>query len=67
MIDIVCFNGEKFDLGFSKVYSCNEFNIAYGKEDNRKLLENKRLDILVSPSTILAMFFPKTFFIFLIL
>ncbi len=49
MIDIVCFDGEKFNLGFSRVYSCKEFNIAYGKEDNRKLLENKKLDILVSP------------------
>lgn len=49
MINIVCFDGEKFNLGFSKVYSCKDFNLAYGKENNRKLLENKKLDILVSP------------------
>ena len=46
MIDIINFTGEKFDLGFSKVYHLSEFNIKSG--DVRKLVNNKNLDIIVS-------------------
>ena len=49
MIDIVDFHGEMFDLGFSNVYHMRDFNIAIGSKDNRKLAEDKKLDILLSP------------------
>lgn len=51
MIDLVCFIGERFELGFSKVYNINELNIIFGGDENtnNKALENKKTDILVSP------------------
>lgn len=51
MIDIVCFEGEKFELGFSKVHHFKDFNIVVGGTDktNRKAVENKKIDILLSP------------------
>ena len=51
MIDIVCFIGERFELGFSKVHHVNELNIIFGGDENtnKKALENKKTDILVSP------------------
>ncbi len=51
MIDIVNFQGEKFNLGFSKVYHVSEFNIKSG--DVRTLVNNKNLDILVSSEKII--------------
>ena len=49
MIDVVNFKGEKFELGFEKVLHTSELNIKYGdnEEKNRKILEDRRLDILV--------------------
>ena len=51
MIDIVCFKGEKFNLGFFKIYNFEDFNIVVGGSDNknRKALSNKNTDILLSP------------------
>ena len=49
MIDIVNFYGEMFKLGYSKIYHAGQFNIAYGDKNNRKLVEDKKLDILLSP------------------
>lgn len=56
MIDIVSFrNGEeankKFNLGFSRVYYYEEFNIVIGggEDKNLKALKNKNIDILLSP------------------
>jgi len=49
MIDIVNFNGEKFNLGFSEVYSIKDFNIVLGSKNNRKTAGNKEVDILLSP------------------
>jgi ribonuclease P/MRP protein subunit RPP1 len=49
MIDIVFFEGDKFDLGFSEVLNCKNFKIVEGGKDNRKLAENKKIDILLNP------------------
>ncbi len=50
MIDIVCFEGEKFNLGYLKVYHVSDFNIAFGgPKVNRRAVEDKKTDILVSP------------------
>lgn len=47
MIDIVNFEGEKFNLGFSKIYNSKEFNIKKGSE--RKFFEDKGIDVVLSP------------------
>ena len=49
MIDIVNFSGDMFELGYSKVYHTSNINIAYGNKDNRKTVENRKIDMLVSP------------------
>ena len=56
MIDIVSFEkgeeaNKKFNLGFSKVYNYNDFNIVVGGDENKNLkaLKNKNIDILFSP------------------
>ena len=49
MIDIVNFYGDMFELGYKKVYNVTNFNIAYGSKNNRKIVENKKIDMLVSP------------------
>lgn len=51
MIDIVDFDGEMFDLGFSKIHHAREFNIKSGSQDNRKNVEDKKTDILLNPET----------------
>jgi len=47
MIDIVKFEGEKFNLGFSKIYNLKEFNVREGSD--RKFFEDKNVDIILSP------------------
>lgn len=51
MIDIICFRGEEFNLGFNKVYYLKDLNIIFGGSENlnRNAVENKKVDILVSP------------------
>lgn len=49
MIDIVYFEGDRFDLGFSEVVNYKNFKIIEGGKDNRKLVENKNIDILLNP------------------
>lgn len=49
MIDIICFEGDKFNLGFSEVVNCKNFKIVEGSKDNRKTVENKKIDILLNP------------------
>jgi RNase P/RNase MRP subunit p30 len=49
MIDIICFEGDKFNLGFSEVLNCKNFKIVEGSKDNRKIVENKKIDILINP------------------
>ncbi len=56
MIDIVCFKDKKLKefgkkLGFSDVYSLNDFKIIRGGDEksNRKAVENKDIDILLHP------------------
>ena len=51
MIDIVKFKTDKKFFGFSKIYNFNDFKIIEGGDDdkNRKALENRNTDILLSP------------------
>ena len=51
MIDIVRFNVKNPVLGFTKVFNFNEFKIVEGGDDkkNRKVVEDKNVDILLSP------------------
>jgi len=50
MMDIVAFNGEMLELGYSKVYHASDFNIVFGgPKINRKAVEDKKVDMLVSP------------------
>ena len=48
MIDIVNFSGDLFQLGFSKIYNVNDFNIKLGK-NNREIASDKNIDILLMP------------------
>ena len=50
MIDIIRFEGEKFDLNFSKTFSINNFNTFEAKSEIklRKVLTNKNLDFIYS-------------------
>ena len=54
MIDIVNFNFNGGKLGFSKIYAFKDFKIVIGKDDNtnRKAVESKNVDILMSPEKI---------------
>ena len=54
MIDIVNFSGEMFELGYEKIYNLSNFNIAYGSKDNRRIIANRKVDILVSPEREMA-------------
>ena len=47
MIDVVRFKGVYPELGFSKIYNFEEFNIKEGSE--RKFFEDKKVDIILSP------------------
>tara|TARA_Y100000310_G_scaffold335338_2_gene417121 strand:- start:36317 stop:36826 length:510 start_codon:yes stop_codon:yes gene_type:complete len=51
MIDIVQFSGESFPLGFTKVLLTKQLHIIEGGSDavNRRAVENKQVDILLSP------------------
>ena len=50
MIDIINFKADKIQ-GFSKVYNLNDLKIKIGSDDktNRKIVENKQVDIFLSP------------------
>ena len=54
MIDIVDFNFKGDKLGFSNVYNFKDFKIVIGGDDkkNRKAVEDKSNDILMSPEKI---------------
>ena len=47
-MDIICFEGDKFDLGFSEILNCKNLKIEQGDKDTRKLIENKKIDILLN-------------------
>ncbi len=51
MIDVIDFNYKGDTLGFSKIYNFKDFNIVIGGDDkkNRKAVEDKNVDILLSP------------------
>ena len=51
MIDIVDFDIKEIILGFSRIYIFKDFNIALGGDDkkNRAIVENKEVDIFLSP------------------
>ncbi|MEK6934700.1 MAG: RNase P subunit p30 family protein [Nanoarchaeota archaeon] len=51
MIDIINFKYTEDNLGFTKFYSFKDFKIGIGGNDNinRKIVENKNYDILLSP------------------
>ena len=51
MIDIVAFDIKEVILGFSRVYTFKDFMIVVGGDDkkNRAAVENKDVDILLSP------------------
>jgi ribonuclease P/MRP protein subunit RPP1 len=51
MIDLIQFSGELFPLGFKKVLQTKQFHIIEGGSDeiNRRAVENKQVDILLSP------------------
>ena len=51
MIDIINFSGDMFQLGFSKVYNANDFNIKLGK-NNREIASDKNIDILLMPEIV---------------
>ena len=48
MIDIINFKGERFDLGFSRVYNINDFNAveARDEEKNKKILCDRKVDFI---------------------
>ncbi len=50
MIDIICFDGERFELSFNKLFYLKEFNTyeAKSEEKLRKILTNKNLDFIYS-------------------
>lgn len=54
MIDIVRFKIKNPILSFSKIYNFDELNIVEGGDDkkNRKIVETKNIDILISPEKI---------------
>ena len=54
MIDLINFNYERNNLGFSKFYRFSDFKIVFGSDDNknRRAVENKNVDILMSPEKI---------------
>ncbi len=49
MIDIIKFQGEKFNLGFQEIKYFKDFKIILGENENsiRKAAENKEIDILL--------------------
>lgn len=51
MIDLIRFDGEKFKLGFKEVKHYKDFRIIMGSSEkiNRKAVEDKSVDILMSP------------------
>ena len=51
MIDIINFDYKGEKLGFSRFYRFDDFKIVIGKDDkkNRTAVENKNVDILMSP------------------
>ncbi|MDP4012986.1 MAG: RNase P subunit p30 family protein [Candidatus Nanoarchaeia archaeon] len=53
MIDIVRFQGEKFNLGFKEIIYFKDLKIVIGGSENlnRKAVEDKSVDILMRPET----------------
>ena len=51
MIDIIQFSSERFSLGFKKVLQAKQFHLVEGGSDeiNRRAVENKQVDIVLSP------------------